>query len=102
LVADPALHTVAAGGDFTVVASATRKRFVSFDVTPGGRTEDAPASPSDYVASYNFDTTIADGTFDDGSGHGHVLRAVVRNGATITMSPHETGQALTFPPKCTG
>jgi hypothetical protein len=62
--------------------------------------ESAPASP--YVASYNFDSTIADGTFDDGSGHGHLLRAVVRNGGKIVMSPHGDGQALTFPPKCTG
>jgi hypothetical protein len=54
------------------------------------------------VASYNFDTTIADGTFDDGSGHGHLLRAVIRNGATVTLTPHGAGQALTFPPKCTG
>jgi hypothetical protein len=99
LTADPALHTVAAGGDFTTVAGASRKRYASFDVAAGA-TEDTPVA--DYVASYNFDTTIADGTFDDGSGHGHLLRAVVRNGGKITMTPHGTGQALTFPPKCTG
>lgn len=98
LAADPELHTVAAGGDFTRVGASTRKRYASFDVTAPA--ESAPASP--YVASYNFDSTIADGTFDDGSGHGHLLRAVVRNGGKIVMTPHGTGQALTFPPKCTG
>ena len=98
LTADPASHAVAAGGDFTHVGSATRKRFASF--TAARPAENAPASS--YVASYNFDSTIADGTFDDGSGHGHLLRAVVRNGGRIVMSPHGTGQALTFPPKCTG
>ena len=102
LVADPALHTIAAGGDFTVVGSATRKRYVSFDVAPGSPATTESTPPADYVASYNFDTTIADGTFDDGSGHGHLLRAVVRNGGKITMSPHGSGQALAFPPKCTG
>ena len=99
LAASPALAAISAGGDFTKIDTTTRKRYASFDVA-APRTEDTRAA--DYVASYNFDTTIADGTFDDGSGHGHLLRAVVRNGATITMSPHGPGQALTFPPKCTG
>jgi hypothetical protein len=99
LAADPVRHTVAAGGDFTRIDTSLRKRFASFDAA--GLVEDAPAS-SAYVASYNFDSTIADGTFDDGSGHGHLLRAVVRNGGQIVMSPHGTGQALAFPPKCTG
>jgi hypothetical protein len=98
LAADPLMHAVAAGGDFTRIDTATRKRYVAFDAS--SLVESAPASS--YVASYNFDSTIADGTFDDGSGHGHLLRAVVRNGGKIVMSPHGTGQALTFPPKCTG
>jgi hypothetical protein len=98
LTADPALQTVAAGGDFTRIDTSLRKRFASFDVA--GLTENSPASS--YVASYNFDSTIADGTFDDGSGHGHLLRTVLRNGGKITMTPHGAGQALTFPPKCTG
>jgi hypothetical protein len=98
LTSDPAIRTVAAGGDFTRIDTSTRKRFASFDAA--GLLETAPASS--YVASYNFDSTIADGTFDDGSGHGHLLRAVVRNGGKIVMAPHGTGQALTFPPKCTG
>jgi hypothetical protein len=98
LAADPALHTIAAGGDFTRIDTSMRKRYASFDAA--GLMESSPASP--YVASYNFDSTIADGTFDDGSGHGHLLRAVVRNGGKIVMSPHGAGQALTFPPKCTG
>ncbi|HEY0535982.1 MAG TPA: LamG-like jellyroll fold domain-containing protein [Actinoplanes sp.] len=98
LAADPVRHTVAAGGDFTHIGTSARKRFASFDAAQ--LMESSPASS--YVASYNFDSTIADGTFDDGSGHGHLLRAVVRNGGKIVMSPHDTGQALTFPPKCTG
>jgi hypothetical protein len=98
LSADPVSHTVAAGGDFTRIDTSGRKRFASFDVA--GLMESSPASS--FVASYNFDSTIADGTFDDGSGHGHLLRAVVRNGGKIAMSPHDAGQALTFPPKCTG
>ena len=111
LAASPALDAISVGGDFTKIDKTTRKRYASFDaavpkssavpnVSVAPKTEDARAA--DYVASYNFDSTIADGTFDDGSGHGHLLRAVVRNGATITMTPHGSGQALTFPPKCTG
>jgi hypothetical protein len=94
------LGAVSAGGDFTTIDGQTRKRYAAFDgVTP--RTEETtPASP--YVASYNFDTTVADGTFDDGSGKGHLLRTVVRNGGAIRMTAHGNGQALVFPPRCTG
>ncbi|MFI6078042.1 LamG-like jellyroll fold domain-containing protein [Actinoplanes sp. NPDC051343] len=98
LAADPVSRAVAAGGDFTRIGTSTRKRYAAFDRS--ALMESSPASP--YVASYNFDSTIADGTFDDGSGHGHLLRAVVRNGGKIAMSPHGAGHALTFPPKCTG
>ena len=98
MAASAALGAISAVGDFTKVGDATRKRYVSFTgVTP--REETTPAGP---VAAYNFDTTIADGTFDDGSGHGHLLRAVTRNGGKITMVPHGSGQALAFPAKCTG
>jgi hypothetical protein len=100
LAASAPLGSVSAVGDFTTVGGVTRKRYVSFaGVTP--RQEAAPAA-ADYVAAYNFDTTIADGTFDDGSGHGHLLRTVTRGGGAITLTPHGTGQALTFPAKCTG
>lgn len=100
LVTSVALGAISAVGDFTTVGGVTRKRYAQFDgVAP--QQERAEAA-SDYVASYNFDTTIADGTFDDGSGHGHLLRAVIRNGGTMTMVPHGNGQALTFPAKCTG
>jgi concanavalin A-like lectin/glucanase superfamily protein len=100
LAVSTALGAISAGGDFTTINGVSRKRYAAFaGVTP--RTEStAPASP--YVASYNFDTTIADGTFDDGSGKGHLLRAVVRNGGRLTLTPHGNGQALTFPAKCTG
>ncbi|MET3422102.1 hypothetical protein BJ973_001314 [Actinoplanes tereljensis] len=108
LATSPTLGTISAVGDFTTVGGVTRKRYVSFggglpSALAGARsvTEKADAA-NDYVASYNFDTTIADGTFDDGSGHGHLLRAVVRNGGKPTMTPRGAGQALTFPPKCTG
>jgi hypothetical protein len=98
LATSPALSAVSAVGDFTVVGGLTRKRYASF----AHSVTEAATVASDYVSSYNFDTTIADGTFDDGSGHRHLLRAVVRNGGKIVMTPHGTGQALTFPPKCTG
>ncbi|WP_250037521.1 LamG domain-containing protein [Paractinoplanes maris] len=94
-----ALGSISAVGDFTLVASMSRKRYVAFSgVTP--RTESAPADGP--VASYNFDSAIADGTFDDGSGHRHLLRAVTRNGGQVAMEPHASGQALTFPPRCSG
>ncbi|WP_213009209.1 LamG domain-containing protein [Paractinoplanes toevensis] len=100
LATSAGLGTISAVGDFTTVGGVTRKRYVSF----GGAkaTESAVVAADDYVASYNFDTTIADGTFDDGSGHAHLLRAVTRNGGKVTMTPRGSGQALTFPPKCTG
>jgi hypothetical protein len=92
-----ALGSISAVGDFTLVNAAPRKRYVAFrGVTP--REEGAPANGP--VASYNFDTTIADGTFDDGSGHGHLLRAVTRGGGRIALTPHGSGQALSFPPGC--
>lgn len=93
------LGSISAVGDFTTVSSVSRKRYVAFSgVTP--RAESAPATGP--VASYNFDSTIADGTFDDGSGHRHLLRAVTRGGAKVAMEPHGAGQALTFPPRCAG
>jgi hypothetical protein len=100
MAASPGLGTVSAVGDFTTVGGVSRKRYVSFAGLSPTRESTQPATS--YVASYNFDSTIADGTFDDGSGHGHLLRAVVRNGGKVTMTPHGAGQALAFPPKCTG
>ncbi|MEV6304797.1 LamG domain-containing protein [Actinoplanes sp. NPDC051861] len=100
LAASTALGAISAVGDFTTVAGLGRKRYVSFaGVTP--REEAAPA-PVAAVAAYNFDTTIADGTFDDGSGRGHLLRAVTRNGGAPVMVPHGNGQAIRFPAKCAG
>ena len=101
LATSAALGAISAVGDFTTVSAVTRKRYVAFaGVTP--REEDTTAAPTGHVASYNFDSTIADGTFDDGSGRGHLLRAVTRNGGKVAMEPHGAGQALTFPPHCTG
>ncbi|GAA0462027.1 hypothetical protein Aca07nite_24790 [Actinoplanes capillaceus] len=96
LAASARLASVSAVGDFTQVDGMSRKRYAEFTgVMP--RTERAA---TDDVAAYNFDTTIADGTFDDGSGHGHLLRAVTRNGGAPRMVPHGSGQALSFPAKC--
>jgi hypothetical protein len=100
LATSPVLGAISAVGDFTMVGGVTRKRYVSFAGAHPAAERATVAAGN--VASYNFDTTIADGTFDDGSGHGHLLRAVVRNGGKIVMTPHGNGQALTFPPKCTG
>ncbi|GGN92353.1 hypothetical protein GCM10010112_79440 [Actinoplanes lobatus] len=96
LAASARLASVSAVGDFTQVDGVIRKRYAEFTgVMP--RTEKAAV---DDVAAYNFDTTIADGTFDDGSGHGHLLRTVTRNGGEPRMVPHGSGQALSFPAKC--
>ncbi|WP_435824059.1 LamG domain-containing protein [Actinoplanes missouriensis] len=130
LVASEPLGAISAVGDFTVIGGATRKRYAEFagtapsafvETTPAPSSSasapvaasPAPASASSalsaaapvsagHVASYNFDTTIADGTFDDGSGHGNLLRAVLRNGAAVKLVPHGSGQALSFPATCGG
>ncbi len=73
------LGSISAVGDFTMVSAVTRKRYAAFSGVTPRRESAARQAAIDYVASYNFDTTIADGTFDDGSGHGHLLRAVTRN-----------------------
>jgi hypothetical protein len=100
MAVSPALGAVSAGGDFTTIGGVSRKRYAAFTGVTPRVGESTPASP--YVASYNFDTTVADGTFDDGSGKGHLLRTVTRNGGTVTMAPHGNGQALVFPDRCTG
>ncbi len=98
MVASPALGAISAVGDFTTIGGKSYKRYAAFQVD---REEDGqPAPKSEFVASYNFDTTIADGTFDDGSGNGHLLRAVVRNGGAVKLVPHAAGQAVEFPRKC--
>lgn len=97
MTASPALGAISAVGDFTTIGGVARKRYAAFAAE---RAEDAPAPRSEYVASYNFDTTIADGTFDDGSGNGHLLRAVVRNGGAVKLTPHGSGRAVEFPRKC--
>ncbi|MEU4222473.1 LamG domain-containing protein [Actinoplanes sp. NPDC026623] len=104
LAANPANGLVSAGGDFTTVTGTAQKRYASF----GGPTEGAPvppappAPPSPYVASYNFDSTVADGTYDDGSGNGHLLRTYAVNAGALKTVRHGDGQGLAFPSKCTG
>jgi hypothetical protein len=100
LAASPAHGAVSAVGDFTTIGGLSRKRYAAFAVNRPE--ESAPAPVSEFVASYNFDTTIADGTFDDGSGNGHLLRAVTRNGGAVKLASHGTGQAVVFPPTCGG
>ncbi|BCY07792.1 LamG domain-containing protein [Actinoplanes sp. L3-i22] len=98
LAASPELGSISAAGDFTTVGGLPRKRYAEFGAVAPKPLE----STAEYVAAYNFDTTIADGTFDDGSGHQHLLRTVTRNGATPRLVTHGNGQALQFPAKCTG
>ncbi|GGQ59535.1 LamG domain-containing protein [Couchioplanes azureus] len=101
LGANPAIGLLSVGGDFTTVAGVTRKRYASFG-GPASRQSVPPAPPSPYVASYNFDSTVPDGTYDDGSGNGHLLRTLAVNGGALTTVAHGSGQAIVFPPKCAG
>jgi hypothetical protein len=98
LAASPATGAISAVGDFTQVGGVLRKRYAGF----GARVPAVESAPADFVASYNFDSTVADGTFDDGSGHGHLLTALTRNGARPATVPHGNGHALTFPHRCGG
>ncbi|HWS38298.1 MAG TPA: LamG-like jellyroll fold domain-containing protein [Actinoplanes sp.] len=98
LAASDRLGSVSAVGDFTQVGGLIRKRYVEFH-RAAPMLEKAVAGP---VAAYNFDSTVNDGTYDDGSGQGHVLHTVARNGATPRMVPHGRGHAVGFPAKCSG
>ena len=98
LTAAPALSMVSAGGDFTTIGGVTQKRYAAFE--PSTVIPPAPSSP--VVASYNFDSNDADGTYDDGSGAGHLLRTLTSNGARLRTVAHGTGSAVVFPSVCTG
>ncbi|WP_236718153.1 LamG-like jellyroll fold domain-containing protein [Actinoplanes sp. TFC3] len=89
------------GGDFTTIGDTTQKRYAAFGTIV---TESAlpPAPPSPVVASYNFDSTVADASYDDGSGNGNTLRVSGVNNGTLKPVPHGRGQAVSFPPKCRG
>ncbi len=93
------LDTVSAVGDFTLVSGILRKRYASFGALAPDTESTAAAA---FVASYNFDSTVADGTFDDGSGHRNVLRVLGRNRARSVLTAHGNGHALTFPGICRG
>jgi hypothetical protein len=100
LAANSGLNLISAVGDFTTISGVTRKRYAGF-TAPAPKT--GTGAPEDTtVASYNFDSTDGDGTFDDGSGNGHLLRAATRNGAALRTVPHGSGQAVAFPPPCDG
>lgn len=101
MTGNPAIGLLGVGGDFTMVGGSAQKRYASFG-GPTGREPVPPAPPSPYVASYNFDSTVADGTFDDGSGNGHLLKSMSANGGAVKTVPHGGGQGVAFPPKCTG
>ncbi|WP_433795577.1 LamG domain-containing protein [Actinoplanes sp. CA-252034] len=103
LAASPRLGSISAVGDFTLVGGVSRKRYVEFNgVEPRTESASAAGPVAGPVAAYNFDSTIADGTFDDGSGRGHLLRTVARHGGVPRMVPNGNGQALAFPAKCAG
>ncbi|MFG1604633.1 LamG-like jellyroll fold domain-containing protein [Actinoplanes sp. NPDC049265] len=114
MAASPSLGVVSTVGDFTTIGTLSRKRYAAFRIDrPESGPEAGPVAPSSgpaapaqpaspYVASYNFDTTVADGTFDDGSGRKHLLHAIARDGGVVRMVPHGNGQALAFPAKCGG
>jgi hypothetical protein len=101
LAANPALGLLSVGGDFTTLGGAAQKRYASF-YGPQSQAPVPPAPPSPYVASYNFDSTVPDGTFDDGSGNGHLLKTLAVNGGVLRTVRHGNGQGISFPPKCTG
>ncbi len=101
LAANPALGLLSVGGDFTTMGGSAQKRYASFG-GPAPRPPAPPAPPSANVASYNFDSTVADGSYDDGSGRGHQLKAMSANGGAVKIVKHGSGQGVSFPPKCTG
>jgi Concanavalin A-like lectin/glucanases superfamily len=99
LAANPALGLLSVGGDFTTLGGTVQKRYAAFGSTVSAQPMPDPP-PSPYVASYNFDSTVADGTFDDGSGNGHLLRSRAVNGGEVRTLRHGNGQGIGFPPAC--
>jgi hypothetical protein len=102
MAADAALGTISAGGEFTTIAGVAQKRYVTFSTVVAKEASPSTSPGSTTVASYNFDSTVADGTFDDGSGAGHLLTATGRNGGAVRSVTHGSGQAIAFPDTCTG
>ncbi|MDT5034190.1 MAG: hypothetical protein QOC94_4361 [Actinoplanes sp.] len=100
LAANPGLGQLGVGGDFTTIGGRSQKRYAAFADSAAGPAAPPPASP--FVASYNFDSTVADGRFDDGSGQGHLLTVAAANGGSVTPVAHGNGQAVRFPPWCAG
>jgi hypothetical protein len=98
LEAGPERHELRAGGDFNLVGGKTRRRYAAF----GGTLEEKATADSPNAASYNFDSTTGDGSYDDGSGHKHLLRAASANAGAVKPVAHGNGQGVQFPAKCTG
>ena len=90
------------GGDFTTIGGVSRRSGTPRSAARARHRSPPRAACRPTWPSYNFDTTVADGTFDDGSGHGHLLRTRGRQRRPVQLAPHGDGQAMTFPPKCTG
>ncbi|HET9517846.1 MAG TPA: LamG-like jellyroll fold domain-containing protein [Actinoplanes sp.] len=102
MAASQELGIVSAGGDFSTIDGVSVKRYAGFaGVTTPALARVAPTTPTT-VAAYNFDSTDADGTFDDGSGYGHLLQTATRNGATLRTVVHGAGRAVQFPDSCDG
>ena len=100
MAANPALGIVSAGGDFTTINGAVRKRYAGFTAL-APRAQAGTTSGLTPVASYNFDSTDGDGTYDDGSGRGHLLTAYTRGGV-LRSTAHGSGRAVVFPAPCDG
>ncbi|MFI5932950.1 LamG domain-containing protein [Actinoplanes sp. NPDC051494] len=101
---NPALGQIGVGGEFISIGGKTQKRYAAFQAagTPQPTTSSSAPAGSPMVVSYDFDSSMGDGVFGDGSGNRHVLQALTSNGARAQLIPRDTGQAVAFPPACSG
>jgi hypothetical protein len=100
LAASAGLGLLATGGDFTVLAGTTQKRYASFFLQPPAP---SPAPEPAITASYDLDAMSGAASFLDDSGRGHTLQSFTSGGASVATMAHGTGRAVVFPPvACTG